>query len=178
MLRLKERNVKKFVREYLVRNDYWVQVSCQHLEFYNTKFDSIYPLDIFIYFYAKGVWMQNWHWPLYGKSIKRMEICLFAYEHDLIFPNRAGQPMNSSNMVNRYYSPVQDKAKIPWIKFHALRHTTASIMIEQGENIKYIQSQLGHSSPTVTLNVYAHLMKPTNQEAVCRLESTIFDTKW
>ena len=47
-------------------------------------------------------------------------------------------------------------------------------MIEQGENIKYIQTQLGHSSPTVTLNVYAHLMKPTNQDAVCRLEKTIF----
>ncbi|MGB2928608.1 MAG: site-specific integrase, partial [Desulfobacterales bacterium] len=37
-------------------------------------------------------------------------------------------------------------------------------MIEHGETIKYIQSQLGHSSPTVTLNVYTHLMKPTNQE--------------
>jgi hypothetical protein len=47
-------------------------------------------------------------------------------------------------------------------------------LIEQGENIKYVQSQLGHSSPTVTLNVYAHLMKPTNQEAACRLEDTIF----
>ncbi|MBA4392121.1 MAG: hypothetical protein C0407_01080 [Desulfobacca sp.] len=51
----------------------------------------------------------------------------------------------------------------------------ASLMIEQGENIKYIQNQLGHSSPMVTLNVYAHLMKETNQEAVMRLENTIFE---
>jgi integrase len=49
-------------------------------------------------------------------------------------------------------------------------------LIEQGENIKYIQNQLGHSNPTVTLNVYAHLMKPGNQEAACRLENTIFET--
>ncbi len=49
-------------------------------------------------------------------------------------------------------------------------------MIEQGENIKYIQSQLGHSSPTVTLNVYAHLMKPVNQKAALKLESSIFGT--
>jgi hypothetical protein len=41
--------------------------------------------------------------------------------------------------------------------------------------IKYIQSQLGHSSPTVTLNVYAHLMKSTNQESPSRLENTIFE---
>ena len=43
-----------------------------------------------------------------------------------------------------------------------------------GENIKYVQNQLGHSSPTVTLNVYSHLMKKENQEAACRLENTIF----
>jgi hypothetical protein len=47
-------------------------------------------------------------------------------------------------------------------------------MLAQGENVKYIQTQLGHSSPTVTLNVYSHLLKETNQEAVCRLENTIF----
>jgi integrase len=55
-----------------------------------------------------------------------------------------------------------------------LRHTYASILIEQGENIKYIQSQLGHSSPDVTLRIYAHLMKPTNPRAARNLESTIF----
>jgi integrase len=48
-------------------------------------------------------------------------------------------------------------------------------MIEQGENIKYIQTQLGHSSPSVTLDVYAHLMKPTNQEAAERFENLIFE---
>jgi integrase len=53
---------------------------------------------------------------------------------------------------------------------------SASLLIEQGENIKYIQSQLGHSTPTVTLNVYAHLMKPVNQEAACRLENLLFET--
>jgi integrase len=56
-----------------------------------------------------------------------------------------------------------------------LRHTYASLLIEQGENIKYIQTQLGHSSPTVTLNIYAHLMNDVNQEAACRLENTVFE---
>ena len=39
---------------------------------------------------------------------------------------------------------------------------------------KYIQNQLGHSSPTVTLNVYVHLMNSTNQEAACRLGNAVF----
>jgi hypothetical protein len=36
--------------------------------------------------------------------------------------------------------------------------------------------QLGHSSPVVTLEIYAHFMKPTNQEAAIRLENSIFST--
>ncbi len=52
---------------------------------------------------------------------------------------------------------------------------SASLLIEQGENIKHIQNQLGHSSPTMTLDVYAHLMKPVNQQAALRLEKTVFE---
>jgi len=93
---------------------------------------------------------------------------------ELIFPNEAGNPMNHNNMVNRYFSPVLKTAKLPRMRFHDLRHTYTSLLIEQGENIKYIQTQLGHSSPTVTLNVYSHLMRDSNQKAANTLESTIF----
>jgi len=110
------------------------------------------------------------------KALKEWKLACSPNDFNLIFPNGAGQPINYSNMMNRVYLPALEKAELQKIRFHDLRHTTASLMIEQGENIKYIQSQLGHSSPTVTLNVYAHLMKPTNQEAACRLENTIFET--
>ena len=95
---------------------------------------------------------------------------------DLVFPNEAGNPINHSNMLVRHFFPALKKAGIKRIRFHDLRHTYASLLIEQGENIKYIQSQLGHSSPMVTLNVYAHLMKPVNQESPARLEDSIFKT--
>ena len=79
-------------------------------------------------------------------------------------------------MVRKYFKPALQSAKLQAIRFHDLRHTYASLMIEQGENIKYIQSQLGHSSPTVTLNVYAHLIKDVNNAAACRLENAVFQT--
>ena len=94
----------------------------------------------------------------------------------MVFPNKAGGPINHNNMVNRHFNPALKAAGLPKIRFHDLRHTYASLLIEQGENIKYIQNQLGHSSPTVTWNVYAHLMKPVNQEAACKLEKTVFET--
>jgi integrase len=107
-------------------------------------------------------------------ELKRWKLTCPINDLDLMFPNDAGGPINYSNMVQRHFLPALKAAGLPRIRFHDLRHTYASLMIEQGENIKYIQTQLGHSSPTVTLNVYAHLMKPTNQEAVCRLEERVF----
>ena len=56
-----------------------------------------------------------------------------------------------------------------------LNNEDASLLIEQGENIKYIRIHFGHSSPTVTWNIYAHLMKKVNQEVVSRLENIVFN---
>jgi integrase len=138
-----------------------IQRSFNHQAFYDTKTEtSNRKIDL---------------GPVMLAELKRWKIACTPNKLDLIFPNHAGQPMNYSNMIQRYYLPVLKKAKIDRIKFHSLRHTFASLLIEQGENIKYIQNQLGHSSPNVTLAVYAHLMKSTNQEAACRLENTILN---
>jgi integrase len=82
--------------------------------------------------------------------------------------------MCDSDVLRKHFRPALKAADLPRIRFHDLRHTYASLLIEQGENIKYIQTQLGHSSPSVTLDVYAHLLKPSNQQAARRLEETIF----
>jgi len=112
--------------------------------------------------------------PLMITEFKKWKLACPKNKLNLIFPNEAGQPINNTNMRHRYFDPALKKAKIEKMRFHDLRHTYASLLIEQGENIKYIQSQLGHSSPTVTWNVYAHLMKTVNQESARRLENSVF----
>ena len=130
---------------------------------------------------------QAWYAPKSKTSIRKIDIgpstmtalkrwrlkCLIT-DLDLVFPNEAGQPINHNNMINRFFNKGLEDAELETIRFHDLRHTYASLLIEQGENIKYIQTQLGHSSPTVTLNVYAHLMKDTNQGAARGLEKAVF----
>ncbi len=112
--------------------------------------------------------------PAMIAQLKKWKVACMPNRLNLVFPNEEGQPLNNSNMRRRYFEPALTKAGIGHIRFHDLRHTYASLLIEQGENIKYIQAQLGHSTPTVTLNIYAHLMKPINQEAAIRLEKAIF----
>ena len=113
--------------------------------------------------------------PSMMAKLKEWKLACPPNDHDLVFPNKAGNPINHNNLIQRHFYPALDKTGLPKIRFHDLRHTYASLLIEQGENIKYIQSQLGHSSPTVTLNVYSHLMKSVNQEAALRLENAIFE---
>jgi integrase len=109
-------------------------------------------------------------------ALKKWKLAFPTSKLDLVFPNKAKNPINHNNLVNRHFNPALKAAGLPKIRFHDPRRSYASLLIEQRENIKYIQSQLGHSSPTVTLNIYAHLMKPVNQEAACRLENIIFET--
>lgn len=94
---------------------------------------------------------------------------------ELVFPTKNGNPISQSGMLRRHFYPALAKAGVKKIRFHDLRHTYASLLIAQGENVKYIQTQMGHSNPTVTLNTYAHLMKPVNQESARRLENAVFE---
>ena len=112
--------------------------------------------------------------PVLAKELASWKLASGGRGDDLIFPSRDGTPMICHNMKNRHFFPALKAAGIAAIRFHDLRHTFASLLLAQGESIKYVQVQMGHSSPTVTLNVYAHLLKETNQDAVCRLENTIF----
>ena len=112
--------------------------------------------------------------PSMMAELKKWKVACPPNENNLVFPNEAGNPINHGNMLRRHFYPALKAARCPRIRFHDLRHTYASLLIEQGENIKYIQSQLGHASPVVTLSVYAHLMNPINQEAPCRLEKAVF----
>jgi integrase len=97
--------------------------------------------------------------PVVVRELKSWRLACPANDLNLIFPNEAGGPMNYSNKVQRYFLPALKAADLPRVRFHDLRHTNASLRLENVENIKYIQTQLGHANPTITLNVYAHLMR-------------------
>jgi site-specific recombinase XerC len=51
-----------------------------------------------------------------------------------------------------------ERAGVPWVSFHTFRHTCASMLFEQGKNIRVVAAWLGHSDPAFTLRTYVHLM--------------------
>ena len=57
------------------------------------------------------------------------------------------------------------------IRFHDLRHTFASLLIQNGEPLTYVKEQMGHSSIQVTVDVYGHIVPSANRAAVYKLDA-------
>lgn len=81
-------------------------------------------------------------------------------ENDLVFPSSTGTPLDQRNM-QRDFDKMLRFAGLPKIRFHDLRHNAASRLLAEGYSIVDVSRYLGHSSPRITLEQYAHLM-PTS----------------
>lgn len=95
-------------------------------------------------------------------------------EDELIFVNKAGSPLDPDNIIKREFQPALRMAGLRLVRFHDLRHTYTSLLIAQGENIKFIQSQLGHASIQTTMDRYGHILPNTNKGVGERLDKLVF----
>lgn len=77
---------------------------------------------------------------------------------DFVFTAVQGGPIRKSNFTRRYWKPAVAAAGFPELWFHELRHTAATIAIQAGAHPKALQARMGHSSITVTMDRYGHLM--------------------
>ena len=67
--------------------------------------------------------------------------------------------------------PALEKAGLRKIRFHDLRHTFGSLLIQDGTSFTYVKEQMGHSSIQVTVDVYGHLVPGANIAWVDRLNA-------
>ena len=77
-------------------------------------------------------------------------------KHQLIFPNSIGNPLDPSNL-RLDYSRILSDAGLPKIRFHDLRHSAASLMLNNGVPPIVVSRILGHAIPSITLDLYGHL---------------------
>lgn len=88
---------------------------------------------------------------------------------DLVFPTFVGTPIVASNLRTAFRKLLK-KTGLPRMRFHDLRHTAASLMLNFGVPLIVVSKRLGHANPSITLNVYGHLI-PAMQE----LAATVMD---
>lgn len=82
-----------------------------------------------------------------------------------IFANPlTGAPPSPASLSSQWIATARSIG-MPEITFHSLRHTHASMLVSAGLDVVQISRRLGHSSPTITLGVYAHMFKKTDNAA-------------
>ena len=86
-----------------------------------------------------------------------------------VFLTPYGHRMTTEVLQKAFYACL-DGAEIRRVRFHDCRHTYASLLIQQGANVKYIQEQLGHGSISITLDIYSHLFQGDHRHHVHRLD--------
>lgn len=77
------------------------------------------------------------------------------------------------DIIDRYNIDRAEVEKLPKIPFHGLRHTNATLMISDHEDLKTISARLGHAETSTTLNIYAHALLENQVAAANRLETLI-----
>ena len=129
--------------------------------------------------------------PMAVNALKKWSLACPNGEAGLVFPNGKGKVENHANIVNRFFQPLQeslfivaptggtddDSEPVMRAKYslHALRHAAASLFIEQGWNVKKVQTVLGHGSAAMTLDRYGKLFKDSesDREAMKRVEAAL-----
>jgi integrase len=98
------------------------------------------------------------------------------HENYLIFPSTIGTPMNQSNLYKSFKSLLR-KSGLREIRFHDLRHTAASLMLNRGVAPIIVSKRLGHSKVSITLDIYGHLIPEMQDEAAELIDDLITPVK-
>ena len=95
---------------------------------------------------------------------------------DLLFPNRQGEPLRESKLLERVLKPAASRAGLGRVTWHQFRHIHSSLLNDLGVPVKIAQEQLGHASVQTTLNIYTHVVDGSHRRANEQLEERLFPT--
>lgn len=97
-------------------------------------------------------------------------------DNDLIFPSSIGTPLSPSNLRLDFQRIIR-LAGVPRVRFHDLRHTAASLMLNNGIPVIIVSKILGHSKPSITLDIYGHLYNEMQGEASRLMDELVSPVK-
>lgn len=95
-------------------------------------------------------------------------------DNNLVFCQKNGKAYDPDYITRNFARKMEQISKeynIPKIRFHDIRHTHATLLLEAGENISVVSKRLGHSKEATTLNIYSHVIPSMEKETKIRLNS-------
>lgn len=95
-------------------------------------------------------------------------------DHDLVVARPDGRPMYPRTFDDAWYRALK-RANVPKIRFHDLRHTHASLLLKQEVHPQIVRERLGHSTITITLDIYSHLLPGMQRKVANQFEDLLRD---
>jgi len=95
----------------------------------------------------------------------------------IVFASTIGTSLDPSNVVDRSFKPLLRRAGLPNIRFHDLRHACATLLFSEGVPVKVVQEVLGHSSVSVTMDVYSHVLPDMQEKAAAAMDGLLSDDR-
>jgi integrase len=105
-------------------------------------------------------------------ELKRLSEKAKLEEH-LIFQTRNGTPFSDTNLLHQHLKPVGRKLGMPWLNWHTLRRTHATLFQQAGGTLREAQAQLGHSKMSTTLEIYTISIPQAQRKAVENLSDLV-----
>ena len=99
-----------------------------------------------------------------AQAAERLRISAAWEDGDLVFCSAAGRPIAASGL-RRTYEPLLKEAGLPRVRFHDLRHTSATLLLGRGVHPKVVSEMLGHTRISTTLDLYSQVSMTKQQQA-------------
>jgi integrase len=109
------------------------------------------------------------------QAAERTDAGMAWEDHGLVFTNTLGRPLHPRNFLLRDFYPLLERAGLPRMRFHDLRHSSATLLLELGVHPKVVSEMLGHSQIGITLDLYSHVTATMQQQAVTALDDLFHD---
>ena len=93
--------------------------------------------------------------------------------HDYVFCTSIGTHLNPTRDVLDVLKSFLDKAGLPDIRFHDLRHSSATMLLGMKVHPKIVQEILGHSQIAITLDIYSHVLPTMQEEAMHKIDEAL-----
>lgn len=100
------------------------------------------------------------------------EQCKVRPESEYLFTRENGEPM-TNNQVIWHFRKIAGIAGVPRVRFHDLRHTSASFLILQGEHPRMVMEHLRHSTIATTMDIYGHIFPSEHRRASEQLSASL-----
>jgi len=98
-----------------------------------------------------------------AQNKKRLTMGDMWQDNDLIITGWNGKPFHPDN-VTSWFKDFMRRIKLPEVNFHSLRHTSCSLLISRGADVKKVSARLGHSGTQITQDTYNHLFESHKRE--------------